>query len=343
MPFAEFLDKFVTATETPTPHIVYVQNENVKKETDMYQHLIAHMNAVLKHHKAVDTSKHRDAKAAVGQKMSPDFLVYDNMFDMQGRPTHFDKAKLGGEDKLLADPFDDNTNNGFFEPKAQGKDNDTVGQIVRYIEELHAQQHRTLSFFLFLNTTYFRVIRADRDEFIVTERRVWQQKDGKLDLGCLVEFLHRFDNLTAKEQGLDPTVRPLQPEHAAYEQRARTALEKHVHPSQRSEPILEMDVPCSQELSGFRNSNSLDLGSTQQKAWHPHSGDTRLSGLGTSRGQRSFHQGQLAHESSARAAGVGCDRPHECGERAVCADTFLWRGSSGAADSDERLRGEEVE
>lgn len=252
MRFNHFLDKFVPKASTPTPDVRYNGVKNAKTESDMSKKLLRGMNRVLEQCVAVNSSNHPDRHSADGQKIRADFLVYSAMVDLLDGSTQFNKALLGGEEKFLVDPFNDDAAHGGFEPLLDEKNSVIVGQVLRYIEEMHARQDRVFSFFIFLNVDYFRVIRADRDGLIVTEQCAWSKKDPKNKFQCLNEFLHRFDNLSPKEQGFDTTIREVSSDNAEHAERAREHLQKHISEKLQHHPIREIDVPCAEAQNGFR-------------------------------------------------------------------------------------------
>ncbi|KAL1738683.1 hypothetical protein HDZ31DRAFT_78167, partial [Schizophyllum fasciatum] len=172
MPMDEFLEKFVPKASTTPPATTY-NTEGIKREKDIYNTLIAGMNDSKVNTTFVDTSNHADRKATRGHIMKPDFCSYARCIDLGDGRTQLDKAFLAGEDKLLLDLFNDAAKHGCFEPSLNSKNSVSLGQILRYMEEMHSRQDRKFSFFLFINVEHFRIIRADRDGFIVTERTKW--------------------------------------------------------------------------------------------------------------------------------------------------------------------------
>ena len=112
----------------------------------------------------IDTSATADRNASRGQKMKPDLMMYGFLIDLAKGRTQFDMGKLGGELKKLLEIFNDDADPGLFEPTVdQVTMANAVGQVLRYIEEMHSCQNRVFSFFLFISKDSFRIIRADRD------------------------------------------------------------------------------------------------------------------------------------------------------------------------------------
>ncbi|KAL1738687.1 hypothetical protein HDZ31DRAFT_69731 [Schizophyllum fasciatum] len=198
----------------------------------------------------VDTHAHPDKASG----LKPDALAYryddGHYVDLGSCRTDFEHAVLGAEDKLFTDIFDDYADYGEFEPELDDARGEMNGQVLSYIERIHCRQHRVFSFFLFMNAHYFRIIRADRDGLIVTEKRKWRQKQGKFQ--CLNEFLHRFDNLTPAQQGFDTTVCPVSPEHIEHAERARAEIKRVVPEAREDRAVLEMKVPANGEATGYR-------------------------------------------------------------------------------------------
>ncbi|KAL1740225.1 hypothetical protein HDZ31DRAFT_68143, partial [Schizophyllum fasciatum] len=249
MPMKDFLEKFVPETNTKAPSHRY-NTEGVKQEKDIYKILIAGMNAGKKNTVYVDTSNHADRRATRGNVMKPDISSYARCIDLGDGRTQLDKAVLAVEDKLLLDLFDDKAIFGSFEPSTDSKRSVSHGQILRYMEEIHCRQDREFSFFLFIDVEHFRIIRIDRDGFIVTERTKWADPTADVTNNALNEFLHRFDNMTAKQMGYDPTVcDAAEPDENIA--RARQALKKVIPKDMKPKgknsemPIRKIGVPCA--------------------------------------------------------------------------------------------------
>ena len=96
----------------------------------------------------VDTSATVDRNASRGQQMKPDLMMYGYLIDLAKGRTQLNKGKLGAEIKKLLGIFNDDEKPGLFEPKVgQVSMADAVGQVVRYVEEMHARQHRIFALF----------------------------------------------------------------------------------------------------------------------------------------------------------------------------------------------------
>ncbi|KAL1739534.1 hypothetical protein HDZ31DRAFT_49236, partial [Schizophyllum fasciatum] len=102
-----------------------------------------------------------------------------------------------------------------------------------------------------------RIIRADRDGFIVTERTKWADPAADVTNNALNDFLHRFDNMTAEQMGFDPTVYDA-PETDANIARAREALEKVIPKDMKPKgkksklPVRKVGVPRAEGEGGLR-------------------------------------------------------------------------------------------
>lgn len=211
-----------------------------------------------------DTSNHSDTHSATGQTIGPYFTLYDVAVNPSTGKTQLNKIPPS-DDKPRIDPFDDDAPPGHFEPPSGSPHSAAASQILLHAEETHARHHRVHSFSLLLTSAYFRLIRADRDGLLVTEKRGWKTADAALGYNCLAEFLRRLDSLPPALKGFATTVRPVQAENSAHEIRARQALQTHVPADERGKPILEMDVPCP---THGRRTFYVWAPSTQARAFH---------------------------------------------------------------------------
>ncbi|TRM64421.1 hypothetical protein BD626DRAFT_629368 [Schizophyllum amplum] len=236
MPFDEFLKEFVSSKATPAPHAEY--NDKCTKSD---------------RGKVLKKLMERLSSPSSAENKRWVLIMYAAMANLCHDSAHFSGAILDIEEEFDQDPFDDGAEAGGFEPALDTKNSESLGQMLRYIEEMHASQHRVFSFFIFINANYFRIIRADKDGLIVTDKRMWRRDDPDLKYQCLNEFLHRFDNLSPEAQGLDTTVRPVARENATHGERARKELAPYVEEDKQLKvPIREMDVPCAEAPTGFR-------------------------------------------------------------------------------------------
>lgn len=192
----------------------------------------------------VDTSNCPDSQSAKRDNIGSDFILYDVTVDPKTGRTQLNQMHPVAADKPQIDPFNDDAPPGNFEPPPGSPHSAAARHILLHAEETHARQPRVHSFSLLLTSAYFRLIRADRDGLLVTEKRSWKEADAALGYNCLAEFLRRFDALPLALKGFDTTVRPVHPENRAHEIRARQALQKYIPADQQDKPILEIDVPC---------------------------------------------------------------------------------------------------
>ncbi|KAL1673170.1 hypothetical protein EV122DRAFT_223273 [Schizophyllum commune] len=257
MPIEEFMRKFVPKAPTDAPKVEY-RVDHVKSEKDLEAVVLQEVMKITKNSVIIDTSATADRNASRGQKMKPDLMMYGFLIDLAKGRTQFDMGKLGGELKKLLEIFNDDADPGLFEPKAdQVTMTNAVGQVLRYIEEMHSRQNRVFSFFLFISKDSFRIIRADRDGLIVTKSTPWSGLDPS-EPNPLTEFLHRFDHLSEEDQGFDTSVRDVSPDDANAA-RAREALAKYM-PSKKQQskkkrseaPIRKIGVPCDKSEGGLR-------------------------------------------------------------------------------------------
>ncbi|KAL1724482.1 hypothetical protein EV715DRAFT_189237 [Schizophyllum commune] len=257
VPTEKFMGDFVQKTNVAAPNVEY-RVDHVKNEKDLEDVVIRGVMQVATNSVVVDTSATVDRNASRGQQMKPDLMMYGYLIDLAKGRTQLDKGKLGAEIKKLLGIFNDDEKPGLFEPKVgQVSMADAVGQVVRYVEEMHARQHRIFALFLFISKDSFRIIRADRDRLIVTKSTPWSGPNAPTP-NPLTEFLHRFDHLSEKHQGFDDTVRDVPPNDPNVA-RAREALAKYM-PAEQSEstkerseePIRLMGVPCDEEEDGLR-------------------------------------------------------------------------------------------
>ncbi|KAL1753174.1 hypothetical protein FB107DRAFT_218423 [Schizophyllum commune] len=257
MPMKEFMRKFVPKAPTDEPRVEY-RVDHVKSEKDLEAVVLREVMKITKNSVIIDTSATVDRNASRGQKMKPDLMMYGYLIDLAKGRTQFDMGKLGGELKKLLEIFNDDADPGLFEPTVdQVTMANAVGQVLRYIEEMHSCQNRVFSFFLFISKDSFRIIRADRDGLIVTKSTPWSGLDPS-EPNPLTEFLHRFDHLSEGDQGFDTSVRDVAPDDANAA-RAREALAKYM-PSNKPQskkkrsaaPIRKIGVPCDKSEGGLR-------------------------------------------------------------------------------------------
>ncbi|EPQ58206.1 hypothetical protein GLOTRDRAFT_126695 [Gloeophyllum trabeum ATCC 11539] len=213
MPIEDFLHEFIPQNSTPeTPEYTYIV-ETKCKEADLYSILLDGAKTMMRKHSFLGSSNNPDKLAKSREELKPDPIAYDadngtyisvTAEDVQGgKVTQFRKGEFGAEGKREKDIFCDKASPGRFEPRVTSGNSESIGQILRYIEEIHTRQLRCFSFFVFFTRDYFRLIRADRDGIIVTERTEWT---GQLEPNRLNDFFFRFDHLSREEQGFDTTV-----------------------------------------------------------------------------------------------------------------------------------------
>ncbi|PIL30507.1 hypothetical protein GSI_07207 [Ganoderma sinense ZZ0214-1] len=121
-------------------------------------------------------------------------------------------------DETEQDAFDENQPNG--EPTGD-KRRDALGQAFSYVELIVKRQHRMFVFMLFFLGNSVRIARFDRSGVFVTRKF-----DYKVDGKFLVDFLHRYSQLSDKERGYDPTVSRILPNTPLYNAMRQRANDK---------------------------------------------------------------------------------------------------------------------
>ena len=107
------------------------------------------------------------------------------------------------------DPFRDLAN-GEMEERDSINGDDTRGQCLLYAANQLAYQHRLFAFSLVICGKKARFIRWDREGAVISAAIDCSQHQD-----LVIEFLQRFNQLTAEQRGLDPTVVPATPEEIA--------------------------------------------------------------------------------------------------------------------------------
>ncbi|KAL1739105.1 hypothetical protein HDZ31DRAFT_77841 [Schizophyllum fasciatum] len=238
MPMGDFLDNFIPATGTESLD-ARCRTLNVRNEKEIYDILIT----------GTGDGKNNAASA-------PDSPSATRCVDLGDGRLYFDEALEDVKDRLYADIFVDDAEPGSFVSHLD-KDADSAGRALTYIERMHSHLHREFSFFLFIDAEHFRVIRADRDGFIVTEQTKWADPTTHVTNNRLNDFLDRFDNMSDKQQGFDTTVNDA-PEPGANITRARKALERVIPEDMKPKgekpelPIRKIGVPCAGAEHGLR-------------------------------------------------------------------------------------------
>jgi hypothetical protein len=104
------------------------------------------------------------------------------------------------------DPFCDLAN-GEMEERSSINGHDTRGQCLLYAANQLGYQHRLFAFSLIICKERARFIRWDREGVVVSA-----EIDCSQHQELVIEFLQRFNRLTAEQRGLDPTAVPATPE-----------------------------------------------------------------------------------------------------------------------------------
>jgi len=106
------------------------------------------------------------------------------------------------------DPFRDETVDAGSTIERRSIDGEnTRGQCALYAANQLAYQHRLFAFSLVICGRRVRFIRWDREGAVVSAG-----VDCSTNSGLVIEFLQRFNQMTAEQRGLDPTATPATPE-----------------------------------------------------------------------------------------------------------------------------------
>ncbi len=132
---------------------------------------------------------------------------------MNGSGVHSAKAAWGWiimpieiKNKLRADPFEDTSQ------LRASEDNDgrsSQAQLIKYVAEVQARQHRTSVFSLFIVKNKARLIRWDRIGAIVSKPFFYIRDTPSVEKdGCtnLLNYVYKIASASAQDQGYDPTV-----------------------------------------------------------------------------------------------------------------------------------------
>ena len=117
------------------------------------------------------------------------------------------------------DPFRDLPNGEMEEADSVNGDN-TRDQCITYAANQLAYQHRLFAFSLVICGKNARFIRWDREGVVVSAGIDCSQRQD-----LVIEFLQRFNQLTAEQRGLDPTAVPATPEEIEYFESAVAKVE----------------------------------------------------------------------------------------------------------------------
>jgi hypothetical protein len=142
-------------------------------------------------------------------KNNPTALRED--FDKASPVTSFQNMELFVEFKheTRYDPFQDNAAAAaeFTMERSSINGDNTRGQCALYAANQLAYQHRLFAFSLVICGKRARFIRWDREGVVVSAGI-----DCSTNYDLVIEFLQRFNQMTAEQRGLDPTATPATPE-----------------------------------------------------------------------------------------------------------------------------------
>ena len=162
--------------------------------------------------------------------------------DEASQATSFVQMELFVELKhdMQYDPFHDLPNGEMKERDSISGDN-TRGQCISYAANQLAYQHRLFAFSLVVCGKKARFIRWDREGAIVSAGVDCSQRQD-----IVIEFLQRFNRLTAEQRGLDPTAVFATPEEARMLESAAGKVEieslRHSIGDQKIYPRFRLEV-----------------------------------------------------------------------------------------------------
>ncbi|KAL1725046.1 hypothetical protein EV714DRAFT_277897 [Schizophyllum commune] len=154
--------------------------------------------------------------------------------------------------KLLPDIFEDTK-----AADKQLKDGDaSVSEALVSIQEAHSVSERISSFVLFVTEDYFRIVRADRDGLIVTQKKKWATSDASGSPKNLDDLIFRLKGLTNAQLGFDQTTCGLVADEVEYRERAIQALKRYSRRA-TSKPaeklaVYKIGLPCAGAKDNLR-------------------------------------------------------------------------------------------
>ncbi|KAJ8523318.1 hypothetical protein ONZ45_g140 [Pleurotus djamor] len=213
-PVSEFRDSFLStksrSKRRPKIPTTFFADKNIKQEEDLYSAFDEFVNekGACPKYELRNTSRHHDPNSRPGSQVKPDNNLYEKGVVTPGYVNHMDKASLVAEfkygkdlDILVADNFSDRDAAAPFEATAE-KRLKARGQLVTYLVEMAARQHRTHIFMVFVFHPYARLIRWDRAGIVVSEKFEYVE-----DCSVLSDFFFRYSQLTKAAQGYDKTAK----------------------------------------------------------------------------------------------------------------------------------------
>ncbi|KAG6812841.1 hypothetical protein H0H92_015939 [Tricholoma furcatifolium] len=248
----------------------------VSLESEMYAPFIEIItkNKLIPGFKMVDTSNYVDLTSVNERRIKPDASVYKIEVDTSKEKTQFRELELHFELKPddSSDPFRDPPKNvvdrrkwEFDRPTSDRRKN-CRSQLIHYVIDWSAHQHRLFAFTVFLFDPYIRFIRWDRAGAIVSERFNFRK-----DSQPLIDFLWRFTQLDPASRGRDPTVRP------ATEDEIKLAKENLSEwAPQKERPVVVFNVPSDADLDASTSTSSREF-----IGWGTMSDPHSLVGRGT--------------------------------------------------------------
>ena len=183
-------------------------------------------------------------------------------FDKASPATSFQNMELFVEFKYETqyDPFQDETamvTDSTIERSSINGDN-TRGQCALYAANQLAYQHRLFAFSLVICGKRARFIRWDREGAVVSAGI-----DCSTDHELVIEFLQRFNQMTAEQRGLDPTATPATPEEIEAFESAVANVQidslKHSVGNQATHPRFRLEIrDFADEVTQYIVGKALD-------------------------------------------------------------------------------------
>ncbi|KAJ8507348.1 hypothetical protein ONZ45_g10272 [Pleurotus djamor] len=265
-PLEEFTTEFMEPTGTEErPHVStkFFAEKDIGQEQDLYTAFVSYPSAqhlfpygliidlqgefvndteVAPGFELVDTSSHHDPNSRPGSQIKPDSNLYKKGDVKVGHRNQMDKASMVAEfkygedcDILVFDKLSRHSDDAPFEATADERRRNR-GQLVSYLVEMAARQHRTHIFVLFVFHPYARLVRWDRSAIVVSQRFNYVE-----DCSPLADFFWRYSQLDDAQRGYDQTVVLANKAEARH---AKRYLQPWAPPRALTRDVYKIEVPC---------------------------------------------------------------------------------------------------
>ncbi|KAJ8514730.1 hypothetical protein ONZ45_g7752 [Pleurotus djamor] len=246
-PLEEFTTEFMEPTGTEErPHVStkFFAEKDIGQEQDLYTAFGEFVNEteVAPGFELVDTSSHHDPNSRPGSQVKPDSNLYKKGDVKVGHRNQMDKASMVAEfkygedcDILVFDKLSRHSDDAPLEATADERRRNR-GQLVSYLVEMAARQHRTHIFVLFVFHPYARLVRWDRSAIVVSERFNYVE-----DCSPLADFFWRYSQLDDAQRGYDQTVVLANKAEARH---AKRYLQPWAPPRALTRDVYKIEVPC---------------------------------------------------------------------------------------------------